>query len=261
MTPVRPPPLKLRVLAWLPFVLSAALIAFGIHLAISSPWLGVALVLIALLLYLPELHSRAKVRRMLLSGDVEAVLKAWDAAIERVPHRETVAPIMLATAFAANGMIERARSALDRARRGDAWDAAIEHRLFVEVLLEAFDGDRLRAVSTAETLERLPLPPAGPFLLQRVILLRTALGALARAFAHVARAGDVELLERAARKSPLVHWAMRYAAAVVRIDRGERRKAEKLLADAPDWPADSAFRSFHSELCAVARLGPGAVTK
>jgi hypothetical protein len=250
MLPVGPPKVRLRILAWLPFVASAALIAFGIHLAMSSPGLGLVLLAFALVIYLPELYSRAKVRRMLVSGDVEAVVRAWDAAIERIPHRETVAPIMLATALAANGMIERARSALDRARRGDAREAAIEHRLFVETLLEAFDGDRLRAVSTAETLERLPLPPAGPFLLARVVLLRTALAALARAFARVARAGDVEILERAARKSPLVHWAMRYAAAVVHIDRGERQKAEKLLAHAPNWPRDSAFRSFHLELSA-----------
>jgi tetratricopeptide (TPR) repeat protein len=258
MTPVDPPPFKLRLIAWLPFVLSAALVALAIHLALGSPGLGLVFFVLALAIYLPELRARARVRRILLSGDVEAVLKAWDAAIERVPHRETVAPLMLATAFAANGMIERARSALERARRGDAWDAAIEHRLFVETLLEAFDGDRQRAVSTAEMLERLPLPAAGPFVVARIVLLRTALGALARAFAHAARAGDAELLERAAQKSPLVHWAMRYAAAVIHIDRGEPRKAEKLLEHAPDWPTDSAFRSFHSELCAEAAQSSGA---
>ena len=93
------------------------------------------------------------------------------------------------------------------------------------------------------------------FLIQRVVLLRTALGALARAFAHVARVGDVELLERAARKSPLVHWAMRYAAAVIRIERGERSKAEKLLEHAPNWPTESAFRSFHLELSAELQQG------
>jgi len=39
MLPVAPSPIRLRILAWLPFVASAALIAFGIHLAMSSPGL------------------------------------------------------------------------------------------------------------------------------------------------------------------------------------------------------------------------------
>ena len=55
MLPVAPPPIRLRILAWLPFVASAALIAFGIPLAMSSPALGFGLLVFALLIYVPDL--------------------------------------------------------------------------------------------------------------------------------------------------------------------------------------------------------------
>ena len=51
-----------------------------------------------------------------------------------------------------------------------------------------------------------------------------------------------------AKSSPLVHWAMRYARAVVMIDAGRQHEARALLAGAPPWPEQSAFRSFHDEL-------------
>ena len=68
----------------------------------------------------------------------------------------------------------------------------------------------------AAALETLPMPGAGPFARRRVALLRRGLGALARAFAHASRDEDARVLARAAGTSPLVHWAMRYAAAVRR---------------------------------------------
>jgi hypothetical protein len=92
------------------------------------------------------------------------------------------------------------------------------------------------------------MPPAGPLFLGRVRVLRDALTAFARAFAHVGTPNDMALLERASKKSPLVHWAMLYAAAVVSIDLGHLAHAKKLLADAPPWPEGSAFYAFHEEL-------------
>jgi hypothetical protein len=82
----------------------------------------------------------------------------------------------------------------------------------------------------------------------RVRVLREALAAFARAFAHTSSAKDLGVLERASKKSPLVHWAMRYAAAVVAIDHGDLVHARKLLETAPDWPEGSAFHAFHQEL-------------
>jgi hypothetical protein len=159
-------------------------------------------------------------------------------------------PLMTATAFAAYGWVGQARAALAAAERGPAWDAALEHRLFLDALLLTFEGDRDGALEQAGRLERLPLPSAGTGLRGRVQMLRVAAGALARAFAHRSRAGDREALERASESSPLVFWAMRYAAAVVAIDQRSFAQARGLLAGAPEWPAESTFRAFHDEILA-----------
>jgi hypothetical protein len=217
-------------------------------LALEQPWLGGAVAVLALLVLLPRLAAKRRVQALLRSGNVDAVLAAWREALERVPHRSTMQPLIVATALAAHGFTERARQALSYAARGSAWDAALEHRLFVEALLDAFEGERDAAMNKAEHLAALPLPPAGPFVQARVAALRAALGALTRAFARRPRRGDLAVLERAAELSPLVHWPMRYAAAVVHIDRGEPERARELLTGAPQWPAESAFRDFHAEL-------------
>jgi hypothetical protein len=83
---------------------------------------------------------------------------------------------------------------------------------------------------------------------RKIALLRRGVSALARAFAHTSRADDEEVLRDAAVSSPLVHWAMRYARVVFLVDAGRRTEARNLLADAPAWPEESAFRSFHDEL-------------
>lgn len=254
MDPDTPSPLA-RAWAWVPFVLSAALVATALHLGIRWPWLGVSLGLIALWIGLREIAARRRARELLVSGDVESVLVLWGRSLDGVPHPETIEPLVAATALAANGMIDRARGALARAERGPAWDATLEHRLFVETLLDAFEGDRERALEKAQALESLPLPTVGPFLRSRVAMLRGAAAALARSFAHVSGGKDVDLLLFVARRNPLVHWAMRYAAAIACVDAGERGRAQDLLAGAPAWPDGSAFQAFHEE---IARASDGA---
>jgi hypothetical protein len=193
--------------------------------------------------------ARRRARRLLHSGDVDSVLERWSPSLSRIPHPATMAPLMTATAFAAYGWVEKARAALACAERGPAWDAALEHRLFLDALLLTFEGDRDGALEQAGRLARLPLPPSGSRLLRgRVRTLRGAACALTRAFAHRSEPGDGDLLERASRVSPLVYWAMRYAAAVVAIDRGDREKVKALLERAPAWPEESAFRAFHAEI-------------
>jgi len=217
--------------------------------------LVVALLLLALLL-LWELRStleRRKLRRMLRAGNWSGVLTAYHPTLARLPHPETLGPLMVAAALAAHGLVDRARRALDRAVRGEAWEAALEHRRFVETLLEAFDGDRGRAVECAESLERLPLPQGSAPARKRVAALRAALTALARAFARRSRENDAEVLEAASESSPLVHWAMRYGAVVAYLERGDRARARQLLVGAPRWPADSTFCAFQEELAGLAR--------
>jgi hypothetical protein len=232
------------------FVASAAGAAMILRFSWEKPLIALGVLLSLFVLAVMRWAARRRIRRTLLSGDVEAVLREWSAAIARTPEARTMAPLMTATAFAANGWVEQAREALAAAQRGPAWDAAIEHRLFLDTLLLTFEGDRDEAIRQAERLVRLPVPDVDRPMRERIETLRSAVGALARAFAHRCEAGDGALLEQAAQLSPLVHWAMRYASAVAAIDAGDVAKARGLLEGAPDWPSESAFRMFHDEIAA-----------
>ena len=241
---------RLRTALWL--ISSAAIVAFAVHVGMKSPPLGLLLLALFAVTQLPAAFRQARLRRLLRSGDLGAVLEAYHPTLARLPHPETLGPLMVAAALAAHGMVGRAQRALDRAVRGEAWEAALEHRWFVETLMEAFDGDRGRALDRAESLQKLPLPSASAGLQRRVVALRAALTALARAFARRSEGNDAELLEEAADKSPLVHWAMRYGAVVAYLERGDRERAKELLEGAPQWPADSTFRAFQEELTSLA---------
>jgi hypothetical protein len=242
---------RIRTALWL--LSAAAIVAFALHLGRQSKALGLLLLATFLVTQLPSALRQLRIRRMLRSGDLGKVLQAYHPTLARLPHPETLGPLMVAAALAAHGMVDRARRALDRAVKGDAWEAALEHRWFVETLMEAFDGDRSRAVERAESLEKLPLPAGSAPLRKRVAMLRSALTALARAFARCPRQGDAEELEAASDNSPLVHWAMRYGAIVAYLERGERERAQLLLAGAPAWPVDSAFHAFQEELSALSQ--------
>src|SRR5690606_3582351 len=151
--------------------------------------------------------------------------------------------------------LREAREALAKAERGPAWEAAAEHRLLVAVLLAAFEGEGAEARAAAARLATFPLPESGG-VRARPAGLRESGASLARAFAHQAMPGDVDKLERAAEESPLVHWAMRYGAAVAAIDAGDLDRARRLVADAPPWPAESAFRAFQEEIGRIVGLRP-----
>src|SRR5689334_13760968 len=79
MTPGNEPPLMDRVLGWIPFVVSAALVATAVHLALRQPVLGLVLGELALVLLIPQFLHRRRLRRVLRSGDVNAVLSAWES--------------------------------------------------------------------------------------------------------------------------------------------------------------------------------------
>jgi hypothetical protein len=231
------------------FVASAGLFAAMVRFAWHRPPLLIAgaIALVAYLGY--RWWSAKRLARMLRRGDVERVIAHWAESFDRVPHAETMAPLMTATALAAFGRVEEARKVLAIAERGPAWEAAIEHRLFLDALLSTFEGDAPHAREQVERLVALPMPDGE--LRERVASLRGALAALVRAFTHSAVPGDLDRLESASEKSPLVHWAMRYAAAIVAIDSGEKGRAATLIQGAPSWPAESAFRAFHDELTSV----------
>jgi hypothetical protein len=237
-----------RALFLLPLAISALGAVLAAQIIGRDPRLAVPFVGFAALLVIPAFLSRRRMRRLLMSGDVARVIGTWEGSIDRVAHRETMAPLLEATAYASYGWVEAARRSLDRAVKGPAWDAALEQRLFVETLLDTFEGERDAALRKAEVLETLPVPVAGPLARRRVALLRRGLAALARAFAHASVEGDASLLAKAATASPLVHWAMRYASAIVAVDKGRARQVAALLAGAPPWPIESAFHTYHEEL-------------
>lgn len=205
---------------------------------------------IGLLTMMPAYLARRRMRRLLMSGDVRRVLGTWEPSIGRVMYPETMAPLMKATAYASYGWIEAARDALARAVKGPAWEAALEQRLFVEALLDAFEGDRVEAMAKAEALEAMPLPSSGLLARRKIASMRRGMAAMARAFAHKSLPSDMKMLRTASFASPLVHWAMRYAQAVVAVDQGKREMVPSLLEGAPEWPRESAFRLFHDELLA-----------
>jgi hypothetical protein len=241
-----------RAFFFLPLALAALSAIVAAQVIGHDPRLAVPLAALGALLVLPTYLGRLRMRRLLKSGDVQRVIGTWTGSIDRIAHAETMAPLLHATAYAAYGWAEAGRHALERAAKGPAWEAALEQRLFVETLLDAFEGERELAVRKAEALETLPLPAVGPFARRRITLLRRGIAALARAFAHASREGDARLLSKAAAASPLVHWAMRYAQAIVALDRGTPRDVPAILAHAPAWPAESAFREYHEELLARA---------
>jgi hypothetical protein len=229
------------------FVFSAAAVSLALHLSLSEPWLGVVLIAILVAFGLPQLRARQRLRDLLSSGDLRAILDVWNDAIDTLPHHRTVGPLIRATALAAHGLTDRARGVMERAERGIAWENALEHRLFLETLLDAFEGRRAQALEKARALRALPLP-ASPWAKSRASVLRSAAGALARAFAHCPEKDDADRLLAAAKHHPLVCWAMRYALAVVHIDQGRRDEALELVAAAPEWPEGSAFNSFQAEI-------------
>ncbi len=242
-------------LAIVPTLVSVLCGMLLLKMALADSRYFVPFVLVVLVSFVPFALARWRMRRLLTSGDVRAILEAWRQSIERVVHPETMAPIIVATAYASHGWNEAARTALDRAAKGPAWEAAREQRLFVEILLDTFEGNSSGSLLKSAELVHLPLPRAGVLVRRRVAALREGVAALARAFAHASTPGDDSRLERAESASPVVHWAMRYARAILAIDGGHPTQARALLAGAPPWPEQSAFSSFQREL--DGKLGGG----
>lgn len=248
-----------RLLRVVLFVASAGLFAALVQFSLRFPLIGAGAVALVGGYLAWRWWSTTRVVRMLRRGEVHEIIAHWSDGLDSTPHADTIAPLVTATAFAAFGRVDDARKALASAARGPAWEAAIEHRIFLDALLSTFEGDADHARTQVARLVTLPMPERRE-LADRVSALREAVAALVRAFQHRSVPGDLDRLEQASESSPLVHWAMRYAAAIVAIDSGDRDRAKGLIANAPAWPQESAFRSFHQEIANLAvgqRVSPG----
>ncbi len=234
-------------MGWLYFVISAAAVAALLQFAIEAPWFGLCLGLAVAAIATPRLRARRRFRDLVLSGDVNTLLSAWEPDLGDEEEARTVGPLMRATALAAHGLSGRARQVLDLARRGPAWDEAVEHRLFLDTLLACCEGRTEEALRSAEAMQELPLPTSR-WERGRATTLRSATSAMARAFGGLSSRGDTKWLRLAARQNPLLVWPMRYAEALTQVRLGEHDKARGLLRIAPSWPRESAFRSFTHQL-------------
>lgn len=243
-----PSPAEIFLGTWLPFILSAAWGALLLGLLVRDPRYVIPLGLLTAAWVIPIMVQRHRERRVLLGGNVARVLETWTPQLSRAPFPETMQPLMIGTAYAANGWTRAGREALARAARGPAWAAAYEQRLVLEIVLEALDGDRRFAVRRAAELAAMPLPPTSIFLRRRIAALRAGLAALARAFARVPHLDDYEVLLAGAKASPVFHWAFSYAAAVVAIDQRAPMAARHAIAGAPRWGEDSVFAEFQLEI-------------
>lgn len=236
------------LLGYVPFVLSALWTAIILRLILRDVRYVLPLVVLALLWAVPLYFLHRRQRAALMRGNIPDVLEVWTPMLERTPYPETMQPIFMATAYAANGWTDAAREAMARAHKGEAFEAAREQRLVVEILCEAFDGDRERALRAADDLVKMEAPTAGVFLRRRIVLLRQGIAALARAFNRRSGPADRLLLASARKASPLFHWAFTYAAAVAAIDEGDSVGARTLLTGAPAWSRSSVFAEFQREI-------------
>jgi hypothetical protein len=206
-----------------------------------------------LFVVLGPMVARRRLRKTLLSGDVHEVLRTWQELGTRAgaEELEELAPLTKATAYAAYGWVDDSRHNLDRTFLGRGEETEEEQRLVVETLLDIFEGRREEALAKATTLETLPLYMYDARNGKRVLGFRRGVAAMARAFAHCSHRNDLKFLAKAATEAPLLHWAMKYAQAVVAVDEGRWKDASQLLQRAPNWPAESAFRTYHDELVGV----------
>jgi hypothetical protein len=174
MTPEAEPPLFERALSWVPFVVSAGLVAAAVDLAIRRPTLGLVLAELSLVLLVPQLLQRRKLRRVLRSGDVDAVLSAWSPA-DRARTRN-------------DGAVDHAQPLAARFPQARADARSISptrprvggHRQRPCSIRSVFDGEPDRGMASAAALD--VSAPARRSSSRVAACAR--MGAFARAFAH-----------------------------------------------------------------------------
>ncbi|NUO53809.1 MAG: hypothetical protein HOV80_33610, partial [Polyangiaceae bacterium] len=121
-----------RLLKIVLFVASAGFFAALVRFSFKYPWLGAGAAVLVGGYLTWRWWSTTRVVRMLRRGQVHEIIAHWSDGLDRTPHADTIAPLVTATAFAAFGRVDDARKALASAARGPAWEAAIEHRIFLD---------------------------------------------------------------------------------------------------------------------------------
>lgn len=229
------------------FIASAALVALVVQLSFTHPSWLFALLGLVLLLPLQRVIARRKLNQMLESGDVTRLLASWESLPNPSPRGLAAERLMRATALASYGWTVRARQLLDIHQEPHTLTTGLEHRVFLEVLLSALEGNHDRSLAMAMALNSLPLPEDRN-VRQRAKTHREGAIAMARAFARCSRPEDRESLRRSCRQNPLLIWPMRYAEAQLSLQHGDSKQAKRLLRQAPPWPPQSQFRHLTQAL-------------
>jgi hypothetical protein len=240
---------------WALLIGSALLTAAVLQAWWREPWFWAVPALLLGRWLVGPLLARRSLRRLVMQGNVDALLQSCERPLGSADGDATVRPLMRATVLAVHGWANRAEQVLALARKGRTWEQSLEHRLMLGALLACLNEEVVRAEQLAECLACLPLP-VNPRRRKRSLTLRRGTLAMARAYAHRAEPYDVAWMRRSARANPLLTWPMRYAELLVRIDRGEFSRARSLLAALPDWPAASCFRDWTSAIRLRLELKP-----
>jgi hypothetical protein len=242
-------PLSPRAIRWIRsgiFVTSAAAVAGALHQGRHDPITLCLLAAVFMILPLRKYLAYRNLESLLKSGDVTRLLNAWDSASRLEPYNNGHAERLIrATALASYGWTKRARQLLDLAQGNPG--EGLEHRVFLEVLLTALEGNHTRSMQMALALSSLPLS-ANRGASQRAELHRSAALALARAFAGCGTKADDQVLDRAGRQNPVLFWPTRYARAHLGLQHGNPAQAKRLVRRAPRWPEQSVFRQLTRDL-------------
>src|SRR5690606_25214806 len=120
-------------------------------------WLLCAVLLLSLM-PLQRALARRRLTRLLETGDVTRLLASWESLPNASPRGRAAERLMRATALASYGWTVRARQLLDIQHDNNSTNAGLEHRVFLEVLLSALEGNHDRSLAMALALDALPLP-------------------------------------------------------------------------------------------------------
>ena len=168
--------------------------------------------------FLPIL-GRLRMRKLLMSGDVEQVIGSWQGSVGAGPQASAMVPLFERRPTPhTGGPMPRAAPCTRKPGPGlgcGARAAPVRGGAARRVRGRSRDSDAQGRSSRGDAHVRRGAPCAP----SRRISCAAAWPPL-RARSPTGAAAATRALAKAADASPLVHWAMRYAAAIVAVDRG-----------------------------------------
>ena len=122
-----------------------------------------------------------------------------------------------------------------------------ELALCVQIVAEAFEGNREESLLLCQRLLRVPLRATKKNDVRRQAR-RAGVVAIARTMAGAGDEIDLAELLRTPTFEPALFWACRYSAALCCVTRRHLELAYSLVERAPSWPEDSVFQRLHTRI-------------